>query len=171
LVPHTEDGRVIFAVPWQERLLVGTTDDEVDVAKVRALVALRGRLDPFALATRIEQKLERVYALASSRRTQVGRTSGGADAAAQTAPAPTQNQTSEFQRWYQSQPRVPLIVPADGAKVLVVKFNDFQCPPCRNSHCDDKPQLRFDVPGCHAPARGTRLRAMHGRPRVLVRTQ
>ena len=28
LVPHTEDGRVIFAVPWQERLLVGTTDDE-----------------------------------------------------------------------------------------------------------------------------------------------
>jgi glycerol-3-phosphate dehydrogenase len=29
LVPHTEDGRVIFAVPWQQRLLVGTTDDEV----------------------------------------------------------------------------------------------------------------------------------------------
>lgn len=32
LVPHTEDGRVIFAVPWQERLLVGTTDDEVSPA-------------------------------------------------------------------------------------------------------------------------------------------
>jgi len=32
LVPHTEDGRVIFAVPWQERLLVGTTDDEVTPA-------------------------------------------------------------------------------------------------------------------------------------------
>ncbi len=29
LVPHTEDGRVIFAVPWQERLLIGTTDDEL----------------------------------------------------------------------------------------------------------------------------------------------
>jgi len=29
LVPHTEDARVIFAVPWQERLLVGTTDDEL----------------------------------------------------------------------------------------------------------------------------------------------
>jgi len=28
LVPKTEDGRVIFAVPWQGRLLVGTTDDE-----------------------------------------------------------------------------------------------------------------------------------------------
>src|SRR5579859_2711015 len=29
LVPETEDKRVIFAVPWQERLLVGTTEDEV----------------------------------------------------------------------------------------------------------------------------------------------
>lgn len=28
LVPKTEDGRLIFAVPWQGRLLVGTTDDE-----------------------------------------------------------------------------------------------------------------------------------------------
>ena len=28
LVPETEDKRVIFAVPWQERLLVGTTEDE-----------------------------------------------------------------------------------------------------------------------------------------------
>jgi glycerol-3-phosphate dehydrogenase len=32
LVPHTEDGRVIFAVPWQGRLLVGTTDEEVTPA-------------------------------------------------------------------------------------------------------------------------------------------
>lgn len=32
LVPRTEDGRVIFAVPWQDRLLVGTTDDEVTPA-------------------------------------------------------------------------------------------------------------------------------------------
>ncbi|HXY52005.1 MAG TPA: FAD-dependent oxidoreductase [Terriglobales bacterium] len=28
LVPRTEDGRVIFAIPWQGRLLVGTTDRE-----------------------------------------------------------------------------------------------------------------------------------------------
>jgi len=39
-----------------------------DAAKVRALVALRNRLDPFVLAARIEQKLERVYALAAPRR-------------------------------------------------------------------------------------------------------
>ena len=28
LIPQTDDGRVIFAIPWQGRLLVGTTDDE-----------------------------------------------------------------------------------------------------------------------------------------------
>jgi glycerol-3-phosphate dehydrogenase len=31
LVPKTEDGRVIFAIPWQGRLLVGTTDDAAEV--------------------------------------------------------------------------------------------------------------------------------------------
>ncbi len=55
------------------------------------------------------------------------------------APVPTQDQTSEFQRWYVSQPRVPLIVPPDGAKVLVVKFNDFQCPACGQSYLQYKP--------------------------------
>lgn len=30
LVPETEDGRVVFAIPWQGRLLLGTTDSERD---------------------------------------------------------------------------------------------------------------------------------------------
>ena len=29
MVPHTEDGRVLFAVPWQDRVLLGTTDTPV----------------------------------------------------------------------------------------------------------------------------------------------
>ena len=29
LIPKTEDGRVLFAVPWGGRLLVGTTDEEI----------------------------------------------------------------------------------------------------------------------------------------------
>ena len=29
LIPKTEDGRVLFAIPWQGRLLVGTTEDEI----------------------------------------------------------------------------------------------------------------------------------------------
>ena len=31
LIPKTEDGRVLFAVPWKGRLLVGTTEQEVTV--------------------------------------------------------------------------------------------------------------------------------------------
>jgi uncharacterized membrane protein/protein-disulfide isomerase len=56
-----------------------------------------------------------------------------------TPPAPSQDQRSEFERWYSSQPRVPLIIPAEGAKVLVVKFNDFQCPACGQSYLAYKP--------------------------------
>ncbi|HEV8211589.1 MAG TPA: thioredoxin domain-containing protein, partial [Vicinamibacterales bacterium] len=63
----------------------------------------------------------------------------GAAAGQTAAPAPTQDQTSEFQRWYTSQPRVPLVVPSEGAKVLVVKFNDFQCPACGQSYLQYKP--------------------------------
>jgi uncharacterized membrane protein len=66
---------------------------------------------------------------------------GGAEAAAAAAPALTQDQRSEFERWYLSQPRIPLIVPADGAKVLIVKFNDFQCPACGQSYLLYKPVL------------------------------
>ncbi|MGH9691829.1 MAG: glycerol-3-phosphate dehydrogenase/oxidase [Candidatus Acidiferrales bacterium] len=32
LIPKTEDGRVLFAIPWQGRLLVGTTEEEVATA-------------------------------------------------------------------------------------------------------------------------------------------
>ena len=32
LVPKTEDGRVLFAIPWHGRLLVGTTDDEAKLS-------------------------------------------------------------------------------------------------------------------------------------------
>ncbi|MFA9392517.1 MAG: glycerol-3-phosphate dehydrogenase/oxidase [Prolixibacteraceae bacterium] len=30
MVPHTDDGRVLFAVPWHNRILIGTTDTFVD---------------------------------------------------------------------------------------------------------------------------------------------
>jgi len=30
LVPHTDDGRVLFAVPWHHKIIIGTTDTAVD---------------------------------------------------------------------------------------------------------------------------------------------
>jgi protein-disulfide isomerase len=45
----------------------------------------------------------------------------------------------EFLKWYEVQPRVSVPIDLDGAKVLVVKFNDYQCPPCRQSYLEYKP--------------------------------
>jgi uncharacterized membrane protein len=42
-------------------------------------------------------------------------------------------QRADFERVFASQPRVTLPIPGAGEKVLVVKFNDYQCPPCRRS--------------------------------------
>jgi uncharacterized membrane protein/predicted DsbA family dithiol-disulfide isomerase len=50
----------------------------------------------------------------------------------------TATQRSEFERYYTAQPRLPLVIPADGAKVLIVKFNDYQCPPCRQTYMEYK---------------------------------
>jgi len=41
--------------------------------------------------------------------------------------------TQDFAAAWAQQPRVDLGVPADGAKVIVVKFNDYQCPGCRET--------------------------------------
>jgi len=72
-------------------------------------------------------------------RESAGTTAAAGGQAAAAAPQPTETQKSEFERWYSSQPRVPLIVPAEGAKVLVVKFNDYQCPACGQSYTQYKP--------------------------------
>jgi len=60
---------------------------------------------------------------------------------AEAAPAPSQEQRSELERFLASAPRVPLVIPAEGAKVLIVKFNDFQCPACGHSYLTYKPIL------------------------------
>jgi glycerol-3-phosphate dehydrogenase len=41
LIPHTDDGRVLFAVPWHNKIIAGTTDTLVDRAEIepRALPA------------------------------------------------------------------------------------------------------------------------------------
>ena len=68
-------------------------------------------------------------------------------------PEPTAEQRGEFERWFTAQPRINqsvLNVSADGAKVVIVKFNDFQCPPCKNSHVNYLPiirKLQAEYPG------------------------
>jgi len=63
---------------------------------------------------------------------------GEAEQAAPT-PALTADQIAQFENYLAQQPRVPLLVPAEGAAVVIVKFNDYQCPPCRQTHLDLKP--------------------------------
>ena len=52
-----------------------------------------------------------------------------------------QGQGSEFERWYFQQEVADAGVPMNGAKVLIVKFNDYQCPACGSSHRDYKSVL------------------------------
>jgi len=61
--------------------------------------------------------------------------------AAGVLPEPTQDQRSELERFMSSAQRVPLAISNEGAKVLIVKFNDYQCPACGQSYLAYKPVL------------------------------
>ena len=66
---------------------------------------------------------------------------GGSVTANAATPEVTQDQRSELERFMATAQRVPLIVPREGAKVLIVKFNDFQCPACGQTYLQYKPIL------------------------------
>ena len=55
------------------------------------------------------------------------------------APQLTEQQKAEFIKSYEALPKVSVPLDAGAAKVLIVKFNDYQCPPCRQSFYDYKP--------------------------------
>lgn len=44
MVPHTTDGRVLFAIPWHNRVIVGTTDTPIKKAEIEP-VALQEEID------------------------------------------------------------------------------------------------------------------------------
>jgi uncharacterized membrane protein/protein-disulfide isomerase len=46
---------------------------------------------------------------------------------------------SDVEKFMATQPRVPLVISAGGAKVLVVKFADYQCPACGQAYVSYKP--------------------------------
>jgi uncharacterized membrane protein/predicted DsbA family dithiol-disulfide isomerase len=43
-------------------------------------------------------------------------------------------QPNEFDLWFESQGRARDLLPADGARVLIVKFNDYLCPECAETY-------------------------------------
>jgi len=65
-------------------------------------------------------------------------TQGAPAAAAQASPVASDLEQAFTKAWW-LQNRVDLGVPADGAKVVVVKFIDWQCPTCRLMHHQYKP--------------------------------
>jgi len=66
------------------------------------------------------------------------------------APAVSAPQIQQLEQYLAAQPRVVVMAPSDGADVVIVKFNDYQCPPCRQTFMDYKPILAKwmkDAPG------------------------
>jgi uncharacterized membrane protein len=55
--------------------------------------------------------------------------------------APAEDAVAKWLADFESKPRVDVGVPADGAKVVIVKWNDFQCPSCREGFVWYKPVL------------------------------
>ena len=45
-----------------------------------------------------------------------------------------ESERTELERWFDLQPKADLPFPHDQAKVVIVKFNDYQCPPCRGTY-------------------------------------
>ena len=46
----------------------------------------------------------------------------------------TDEDRAQFEEWYRMQPVVDVPIDRGNAKVLIVKFNDYQCPPCRQTY-------------------------------------
>jgi uncharacterized membrane protein/protein-disulfide isomerase len=53
----------------------------------------------------------------------------------------TATQLQQFEQYLAQQPRVPVMAASDGAPIVIVKFNDYQCPGCGQTYRDYKPIL------------------------------
>ncbi|MEZ5283336.1 MAG: vitamin K epoxide reductase family protein [Vicinamibacterales bacterium] len=59
----------------------------------------------------------------------------------QAVPAADQNRVKEFEGWLAQQTREPIVVDGGDAPVVIVKFNDYQCPACGQTYMEYKPVL------------------------------
>jgi protein-disulfide isomerase len=69
-----------------------------------------------------------------------------APATVEALPPVTDAQRAQLAEWWEMQPKVDVPVDGGGAKVVVVKFNDYQCPSCRVTHNAYKALLRQHGP-------------------------
>lgn len=60
---------------------------------------------------------------------------------AQAAAPLTAAQIQQVEAWLAQLPRVTVMAPSDGAAVVILKFNDYQCPGCGQTYRDYKPVL------------------------------
>ena len=56
-------------------------------------------------------------------------------------PPLTEQERADLEKWWAVQEKVDLPIPAEGAKVLIVKFSDYMCPACRQTYEFYKPVL------------------------------
>ncbi len=90
--------------------------------------------------------------------------SDGQAAQATGSAALTPGQLQELEKFMNAQQRIPVMVATEGAAVVLVKFNDYMCPPCGQTYAEYKPVLaRYaqGIPGQaqvrdHATSRSTR---------------
>lgn len=73
------------------------------------------------------------FALAAMFPRETGTTAAAAAPPQADFPPLTDDERAKFEAWWDAQPQVDMPIPSEGAKVLVIKFNDYQCPPCRQS--------------------------------------
>lgn len=97
---------------------------------------------PKALATTVVFVAAAATAIALFPEQRVAAASGSSEAA-QVAPQANvpAEQLQQFEQYLAQQPRVPVMVPSDGAAVVIVKFNDYQCPGCGQTYREYKPIL------------------------------
>jgi protein-disulfide isomerase len=56
-------------------------------------------------------------------------------------PAASPALIQQVEAWLAQQPRVTVMAPSDGAAVVILKFNDYQCPGCAQTYREYKPVL------------------------------
>src|SRR5262249_27384285 len=66
---------------------------------------------------------------------------GAPATATQALPKVTPEQQQQLEAYLLQQPRKVVMAPSDGAAVVIIKFNDFQCPGCGQTYRDYKPVL------------------------------